>query len=57
MCESYHKQYKLNYKCLMPCNAYGLNDGYDPLKAHFFPALIKKIVDVIRFRQKNKYLG
>ena len=53
MCESYHKQYKLNYKCLMPCNAYGLNDSYDPLKSHFFPALIKKIVDAIRFRQKK----
>ena len=53
MCESYHKQYKLNYKCLMPCNAYGLNDSYDPIKSHFFPALIKKIVDAIRFKQKK----
>ena len=53
MCESYHKQHKLNYKCLMPCNSYGLNDSYDPLKSHFFPALIKKTVDAIRFRQEK----
>ena len=53
MCRAYNKQFKTNYKCLMPCNAYGLNDSYDPIKSHFFPALIKKIVDAIRFRQKK----
>ena len=52
LCESYNKQYKLNYKCLMPCNAYGINDNYDPNSSHFFPALIKKIVDSIRFRKE-----
>ena len=45
LCESYNKQYNLNYKSLMPCNAYGINDNYDPHNSHFFPALIKKIVD------------
>ena len=51
LCESYNKQYNLNYKCLMPCNSYGVNDNYDINTSHFFPALIKKIVDAIRFRQ------
>jgi GDP-L-fucose synthase len=51
LCESYNKQYNLNYKCLMPCNSYGINDNYDLNTSHFFPALIKKIVDAIRFRQ------
>jgi len=51
LCESYNKQYNLNYKCLMPCNSYGVNDNYDLNTSHFFPALIKKIVDAIRFRQ------
>ena len=53
LCESYNKQYKLNYKCLMPCNAYGINDNYDPVGSHFFPALIKKIVDAIRYRKEE----
>ena len=53
LCQSYNKQYKLNYKCLMPCNAYGINDNYDPLESHFFPALIKKIVDAIRYKKKE----
>jgi len=43
MCESYNKQYKLNYICLMPTNLYGPNDNYDLHNSHFFPALIRKI--------------
>ena len=35
----------------MPCNAYGINDNYDPIGSHFFPALIKKIVDSVRYRK------
>jgi len=42
MCEAYNKQYKTNYKCLMPTNTYGPNDNYDLMTSHFFPALIKK---------------
>ena len=53
MCESYNQQYKMNYKCLMPCNAYGINDNYDSLGSHFFPALIKKIVDAIRYKKET----
>lgn len=51
MCSSYNFQYKLNYKSLMPCNSYGINDNYDLNSSHFFPALIKKIIDSI---QKNR---
>ena len=43
MCSSYNFQYNLNYKCLMPCNSYGINDNYDLKTSHFLPALIKKI--------------
>ena len=50
LCESYNKQYKTNYKCLMPCNSYGPNDNYDSKNSHFFAALIKKIYDA----KKNK---
>ncbi len=48
MCENYSNQYNLNYKTLMPCNAYGENDNYDLNSSHFFPALIRKIIDAIR---------
>lgn len=43
MCESYNKQYKTNYICLMPTNLYGPNDNYDLNNSHFYPALISKI--------------
>ena len=52
MCESYNKQYKTNYKCLMPTNTFGPNDDYDKLNSHFFPALIKK-VDKLKDSKKN----
>ena len=42
MCEAYNRQYKTNYICIMPSNAYGPNDNYHSLNSHFFPALIKK---------------
>ena len=51
MCESYNFQYKMNFKCLMPCNLFGINDNYDLESSHFFPALIKKIYQA----KKNNY--
>ena len=53
LCQSYNIQYKLNYKSLMPCNAYGINDTYDPKESHFFPSLIKKITDCIKYKKKS----
>ena len=53
LCESYNQQYKLNYKCLLPCNAYGPNDNYDEKNSHFFPAIIKKIIDAVKENKKH----
>lgn len=53
MCESYNRQYKTNYKCLMPTNTYGPNDNYDILTSHFYPALIKKIHDAKKNKKKE----
>ena len=49
LCESYNHQYNLNYKCLMPSNSYGINDNYNLETSHFLPALIKKILDAIKY--------
>ena len=51
MCSSYNFQYDLNYKCLMPCNSYGIKDNYDLKTSHFLPALIRKIVSAIHSNQ------
>tara|TARA_B110000027_G_scaffold89080_2_gene94290 strand:+ start:2555 stop:3490 length:936 start_codon:yes stop_codon:yes gene_type:complete len=42
LCEYYNKQYKTNYKCLMPCNVYGPKDNYDLESSHFLAAILKK---------------
>ena len=36
MCQSFNKQYGLNYKCLMPTNTFGPNDNYDELNSRIF---------------------
>ena len=54
LCENYNRQYKTNYKCLMPCNSYGPNDNYDLKNSHFFAALIKKIY--LAIKNNKKYL-
>ena len=50
MCINYSKNYNLNYKSFMPSNMYGPKDNYDLNTSHFFPALIKKIVNI---KKKN----
>ena len=54
MCEAYNNQYNLNYLCLMPTNLYGPNDNYDLEKSHFFPALLRKIIEAKK--NKSKFL-
>ncbi len=51
LCESYNYQYGLNYKCLMPCNAYGINDNYDLNSSHFLPAIISKVINSIKMNK------
>ena len=53
LCSSYNYQYNLNYKCLMPCNSYGLNDNYDLTSSHFLPALIRKIIQAIKDKKDH----
>lgn len=53
LCESFNKQYRTNYRCLMPCNIYGPNDNYHKNNSHFFPAIIAKIYNAIK-KKKSK---
>ena len=53
MCKSYNIQYKTNYKCLMPCNAYGPGDNYNIKNSHFFASFIKKIIDAKRKKKQQ----
>lgn len=39
---AYKEQYGLNYKSVIPCNIYGLNDNYNLVNGHVLPSLIHK---------------
>jgi GDP-L-fucose synthase len=53
MCENYNLQYNTNYKCLMPSNTYGPGDNYDLKTSHFYPALIKKVLNAKKKLEKR----
>ena len=40
MCESYNRQYGVDYRCLMPTNLYGENDNFHPQNSHVIPAMM-----------------
>ena len=43
MCESYNRQYKRDYRSIMPTNLYGPNDNFHPENSHVIPALMARI--------------
>ena len=42
MCESYNRQYGLDYRCVMPTNLYGENDNFHPQNSHVIPAMMQR---------------
>jgi GDP-L-fucose synthase len=42
LCESYNRQYSVNYRSVMPTNLYGPVDNYHPENSHVIPALIRR---------------
>ena len=42
LCESYNRQFKTDYRSLMPTNLYGIGDNYHPQHSHVIPALIRR---------------
>jgi len=42
MCESYNRQYGVDYRCVMPTNLYGENDNFHPQNGHVIPAMMRR---------------
>ena len=42
-CESYNRQYGVDYRSVMPTNLYGPRDNFHPENSHVVPALIRRI--------------
>jgi GDP-L-fucose synthase len=45
MCQSYNRQYETRFISVMPTNAYGPGDDFDPETSHALPALMRKFHD------------
>jgi len=43
LCESYNRQYKTDFRAVMPTNLYGINDSFHPDNSHVIPALMQRI--------------
>jgi len=53
MCQSYNKQYGVNFISVMPTNLYGEGDNFDLENSHVLPAMIRKFDDA----KKNNAKG
>lgn len=42
MCESYNRQYGVDYRSVMPTNLYGENDNFHPENSHVIPSLMRR---------------
>lgn len=42
LCESYNRQYGVDYRSVMPTNLYGANDNFHPENSHVIPAMMRR---------------
>ena len=45
LCESYNRQYGVDYRSIMPTNLFGPGDNYQSENSHVIPALIRRFYD------------
>lgn len=43
LCESYNRQYGVDYRCLMPTNLYGPFDNFHDRNGHVIPSLMQRL--------------
>ena len=42
LCESFNRQYGVDYRSVMPTNLYGENDNFHPQNSHVIPAMMRR---------------
>jgi GDP-L-fucose synthase len=42
MCESFNRQYGVDYRSVMPTNLYGENDNFHPQNSHVIPSMMRR---------------
>ncbi|MBK1870563.1 GDP-L-fucose synthase [Aestuariivirga sp. YIM B02566] len=48
MCESYNRQYGVDYRSVMPTNVFGPGDNFHPENSHVLPALLRRFHEAAR---------
>jgi nucleoside-diphosphate-sugar epimerase len=48
LCESYNRQYGVDYRSVMPTNLYGPGDNFHPDNSHVLPALLRRFHEAAR---------
>lgn len=48
MCESYNRQYGVDYRSVMPTNLFGAGDSFHPENSHVLPALLRRFHEAAR---------
>jgi nucleoside-diphosphate-sugar epimerase len=43
LCESYNRQYGMDFRSIMPTNLYGINDNFHKKNSHVIPALMNRM--------------
>ncbi len=53
LCESYNRQYGVDYRSIMPTNLYGPGDNFHPENSHVLPALIRRFHEAVQSGQEE----
>ena len=48
LCESYNRQYGVDYRSVMPTNLYGPGDNFHPENSHVLPAMIRRFHEAVQ---------
>ena len=48
LCESYNRQYGVDYRSVMPTNLYGPGDNFHPENSHVVPALLRRFHEAVQ---------
>lgn len=52
LCEAYRTQYGRDYRTVVPTNAYGPGDNFDPDAGHVIPSLMRRFHDALSRKEK-----
>ena len=48
LCESYNRQFRRDYRSVMPTNLYGPHDNFHPENSHVIPALLRRFHEAVK---------